>query len=423
MVVDGSIRTAPRPVPGAAVHPSPHRALVYCHDLFGLGNVSRMLSFCRRLQERRPALQILFVTGSGALRGFALPARFEYIKLPEIFRTEAGEVRPRTLERPTVDVARLRARLIAEAADAFDPDLVLIDKKPLGALDELAPALGLLARRGRARNVLVLRDILDSPARTRRELADGRFADAVAAHIDRVLVLGERSLFDVAAAYGLSGAVADRLRYCGYLEPAEPPVAAGPQGGALAALGLSPSRPTVLVTVGGGEDGGALVDLALAAAMGPLRAKQMALVCGPKLPTAARMTAQAAQAARPGLRVLPETEAMLSLMRAADAVVSMAGYNTVCEVMASGTPAVLAPRAHPSEEQATRAALLASWGLATVLGPDAGPDCFAAAVRAALAGPRATAPRFFHPKGSAARIDAALADLFPPSPETLACPA
>lgn len=423
MLFENQKRAEP-PIYGGNSAPSkPVRALVYCHDLFGLGNVSRMLSFCRRLQEARPSLQILFVTGSGALRGFLLPECFEYIKLPEICRTEDGKIRPRSLDLPTADVAQLRARMIADAASAFDPDLVLIDKKPLGALDELEPTLTMLERRGRARRVLVLRDILDSPERTRHELADGRFAAAVAAHTDRVLVLGEQSVFDVAAAYDLPDEVAGRVRYCGYLEPAELISTTGTAGCALYTMGLSPSRPTILVTVGGGEDGGPLFDLAVAAALGPLRAKQMALVCGPKLPAVQRATALAAQAARPGLRVLPETGSMLSLMRAADVVVSMAGYNSVCEVMASGTPAVLVPRSRPSEEQTTRARLLAKLGLATVLPLDAGPDGFATAVRSALRRPNATAESFFHPPGAGVRIESALADLFPANPEDIPCPA
>ncbi|MDH4393309.1 MAG: hypothetical protein QE285_18030, partial [Aquabacterium sp.] len=236
-------------------------------------------------------MHILFVTGSGALHGFALPDRFEYIKLPEMCRTEDGEIRPRTLDLPVAHVARLRSRLIAEAASAFDPDLVFIDKKPLGAMDELALTLDTLAQRGRARRVLVLRDILDSPERTRRELASGRFAASVEAYTELVLVLGEQSVFDVAEAYGLPRAIEARLRYCGYLEPHWPARAPG-QACALATLGLSSSRPTVLVTVGGGEDGGPLLDMALAAALGPLRSKQMLLVCGPKLP-AARQAASA----------------------------------------------------------------------------------------------------------------------------------
>ena len=51
----------------------------------------------------------------------------------------------------------------------------------------------------------------------------------------------------------------------------------------------------------------------------------------------------------------------------AHAVVSMAGYNTCAELLASDTPAVLLPRTRPRREQFIRAQRLRSLGLAECL--------------------------------------------------------
>jgi predicted glycosyltransferase len=54
-----------------------------------------------------------------------------------------------------------------------------------------------------------------------------------------------------------------------------------------------------------------------------------------------------------------------------DLVVSMAGYNTVCELLSSGCNAILVPRAEPVKEQLIRARLLAAEGLFDLVEPDA----------------------------------------------------
>ena len=46
---------------------------------------------------------------------------------------------------------------------SFDPDVVIVDKEPVGLRGELKPSLDILRRRG-ARIVLGLRDVLDEPA-------------------------------------------------------------------------------------------------------------------------------------------------------------------------------------------------------------------------------------------------------------------
>ena len=53
---------------------------------------------------------------------------------------------------------------------------------------------------------------------------------------------------------------------------------------------------------------------------------------------------------------------MESLIGAADAVVSMGGYNTVCEIISQKKPLLILPRTVPREEQAIRARVLSREG-------------------------------------------------------------
>ena len=61
---------------------------------------------------------------------------------------------------------------------------------------------------------------------------------------------------------------------------------------------------------------------------------------------------------------------MISYLAAADLVVSMAGYNTVCELLSLGKRALLIPRIQVRVEQRLRAEALAARGLAHLLLPD-----------------------------------------------------
>ena len=70
----------------------------------------------------------------------------------------------------------------------------------------------------------------------------------------------------------------------------------------------------------------------------------------------------------------------------ADVVVSMAGYNTVCELLTAGVRAVLVPRAEPVQEQLIRARRLAAAGHFRAMEPsELTPARLIAATRAALA--------------------------------------
>src|SRR5207302_644021 len=79
---------------------------------------------------------------------------------------------------------------------------------------------------------------------------------------------------------------------------------------------------------------------------------------------------------------------------AADAIVSMGGYNSVCEALSVSRPLVIVPRATHKVEQQIRAETLAAHGLARWVHPtDAGPETLAAALGWALDQDRETHAR------------------------------
>src|SRR4029077_13532754 len=117
------------------------KMLVYSHDTFGLGNIRRMLAICEHLAGVLPDLSILLVTRSPLIQSFRLPPRLDYIKLPCLTRTDREDYSSRYLDLDLDLTIRLRSKLILSAVDAFRPEVLLVDKKPLGIKNELRPAL------------------------------------------------------------------------------------------------------------------------------------------------------------------------------------------------------------------------------------------------------------------------------------------
>jgi len=73
---------------------------------------------------------------------------------------------------------------------------------------------------------------------------------------------------------------------------------------------------------------------------------------------------------RPGRRVVSFVSEPTRLLRSADHVVAMGGYNTVCEVLSFSKPALIVPRVKPRREQLIRAERLQALGLLEVLRPE-----------------------------------------------------
>lgn len=347
------------------------RILVYSHDTYGLGNIRRMLEISRYLVDHDPNVSVLLVSGSPMVHAFRIPARIDYVKLPCLTRTRSGSYAVKFLDMGYEDILRMRRNLLLNAFVDFDPDLLLVDKKPLGISDELGPTLELAKRRGhRARTALVLRDVLDSPKATIETWRKNRYHEVVESYYDSVLVLGTPTVFDTGAEYEFPSATRSRVRYCGYLgrEPGR-----GFREQRRRELGVADDERLVLVTVGGGDDGDRVLQCYLDGWHHSPQLREQGvrslLVCGSEMNEVHRR--QIFSASNDRSVIVRDFEGdMMTCISAADVVVSMGGYNTICEILTSRKPAVVVPRARPVAEQWIRAQRMAAQGLFQTIHPD-----------------------------------------------------
>jgi predicted glycosyltransferase len=332
---------------------------MYSQDGWGLGHLRRSLNIAGEVRREDPECDVLILADSPAVSITGSRPGIELMKLPTIIKTGSNGWRNAALSMPVRTVIELRAGLMLQALIGFQPDAVLIDHMPVGALGELKPLLDHAAREpGRTKLFLGLRDIIDRPTVVRRAWSDLGAYDYVSLY-DAVLVYGSRSVYDASAAYDLDPS-AREVDYCGYVSPRPAPAAPAPGG-----------APYVLMLGGGGGDAFPLASAfveALATLNGEL-GMDAVMLTGPNMAAADReiLLARAPSTVRVGGSYDDATE----WIRGASAVVTMAGYNSLCEVLRWRKKALVVPRPGPSAEQQMRSWLFSQRKLIRLLAPEA----------------------------------------------------
>jgi predicted glycosyltransferase len=369
------------------------RVLFYSHDGTGLGHLRITLGVATAYAQQRPRDSLLLLTGSLHTGSFELPANLDYVKIPAMPKRDLYASLPPTegYTGSHNSTIRFRSALALATVQAFDPHLVVVDHAPAGLFRELALALEWLRdRQPRPRLALLMRDITFGPEQTRTIWRNEEVYPLLDQVYDRILVYGDREVFDPIAAYAMSEAAAARTRFCGFLVPSPPRRSPSEVRHDVGANAL----PLVVVSAGGGADGGPLLRAyleGLGDRSGP--PVHSYVVTGPLLPDGERRELAALAQRIPNIRIVDFDPDFASSVRAADAVVSMGGYNSLAEAAYFGKRPVVAPRVPGPEEQLLRAEGFARLGLATVIPPDAlTPVALWAAIDAELARTATVAP-------------------------------
>jgi predicted glycosyltransferase len=316
------------------------KILIHVQHLLGTGHTRRMAAIAKELAARGH---------DTTLASGGLPLRLDMggARLAQLPACRAADSSFKTLldanGREIDDVWRAaRAAATRELFDTLAPDLLLIELYPLGrsALRfELEP---LVARAKAIPKLVSIRDVPQRPAETKVGKRIAALADFAA-----VLVHGEAGFLPATNVFPELAALGARLIHTGYvaIEGAPP---RDPDSG----------RDEILVSVGGGAAGKALLAAALALA---------ARRAGPSERWRVLAGESGALPDSPSPYVIveanrPDFPAILGRARAS---ISQAGYNTCVDLLRARVPAVLVPFAEGKErEQTIRAEAFAAHGLA-----------------------------------------------------------
>ena len=341
------------------------RFLMYSHDGLGFGHARRNLAIATALTVASSRASVLLATSADEIHSLGVPPRVDVVKLPGLRKVANEQYTGRRLRIGGTGVISVRNSLLQATVESFRPSVLLVDKHPLGARGELAPAIATIRGAG-GRTVLGFRDILDDPEQVRAEWRQAGIPAAILEHYDRVLVYGHPAVLDPAKEYGLPAAVASRTRFTGYVcNP--PPIDQMTRDAFPLALVKSDDRPTVLATAGGGEDGFAILEAFIEAAAG---ADWRAIVVAGSQSSPEKRQQLRESAERAGVTYHTFVRGLDAWFVAVDCLVCMGGYNTIAEALSRGTPTVCVPRIVPRTEQLIRAEAFSRLGLMRYVHPD-----------------------------------------------------
>lgn len=357
--VDGGGRVASIPV---------KKILMYSHDTFGLGHIRRTLAIARAL--RKVPATVLILTGSPLVGRFKIPRRVDFVRVPGMIKVTNEEYLPLSMKLEATEVLEIRKSIILGTAKAFRPDFFIVDKAPLGLKREVVDTLHWLrdAHPG-CTTILGLRDIMDGAQATIEEWENKGIYKAMEALYDEIWVYGVQSFYDPVKEYRIPQELVSKITYTGYI-PRQVPSPLDVQA-LRRELGVGAGGKVVLMTAGGGGDGYPVVNTFLKAFEEnmPPPYVRVVVVTGPFLsPTRYKEVERRCQSL--GFHLFRFHRFMERLIGASDVIVSMGGYNTVCEIISQRKPFLIIPRTVPREEQLIRAEVLWRRGFCEYLPPE-----------------------------------------------------
>ena len=329
-----------------------YNILMYSHDTYGLGHIRRTMAIASHL--RSLSTNILILTGSPIAGRYSLPENVDFVRIPGMIKKTNDEYHSLSIRINADHALNIRKSIISATAKSFQPDLFIVDKEPLGLKREVLPVLRWFKRyHPKTRTVLGLRDIMDDRETVCRDWQHKKVYRYLDELYSEIWVYGRQDIYDAAAEYDIPANVQQKMFFTGYLprKVATDKVRKKTRK----KFSVQPKDRLIVVTAGGGGDGFKMMDTYInmyeTCAVPDIKS---ILITGPFMPKEQRR--HLATRAKPfQVKILPVFPRLEEMFGAADLVVSMGGYNTICEILCQETPSLIIPRETPRKEQLLRA--------------------------------------------------------------------
>jgi len=335
------------------------RVLIYSHDSFGLGHLRRCRTIAHALVEQYKSLSVLIITGSPIIGSFDFRARVDFVRIPGVIKLHSGEYTSLALHIDLQQTLDLREAIIRSTALSFMPDVFLVDKEPTGLQGEVVSTLQLLKNNGCV-NILGLRDVMDDPDSLKHEWDRKNAVAVIEECYEKIWVYGPRQMGSPVSSIEFSDAAMRKIQFTGYLRRHAPTLRKQPEP-------VDTGQAFILVTPGGGGDGAELVDWVLRAYENFTLPFRAIIVLGPFMAAEEQVEFSRRAELLPLVETLTFDNNIELLIRDAEGVVAMCGYNTFCEILSFDKKAVVVPRYTPRAEQLVRAEKAEKLGLVKVL--------------------------------------------------------
>lgn len=335
--------------------------LMYSHDTYGLGHIRRSMAIANHLCDYNT--NVLILTGSPIAGRFPFQEQVDFVRIPGMIKKTNGDYQSLSIRIDQDQALSIRTNIILATARTFRPNLFIVDKEPHGLKREVLPTLEWLKENSpQTKAILGLRDILDDEEVICQDWREKEIYKSLANLYDEIWVYGDRNIYDPVEKYRFPAEIHEKVVFTGYIPRAR--LSSDKRKKIRKQYRIMEDDIFILVTTGGGGDGGEVIDHFIDMHHyfpTSLPFKSM-IVSGPFMPKARREQTRI-RAKIHGIKFIPFHPHMEDLMKAADLVISMGGYNTICEILTHGTPALIIPRETPRKEQLIRAKCLNSLNL------------------------------------------------------------
>ncbi len=362
------------------------RIMFYCQHVLGMGHLVRSTEVVRALAQD---FSVLFVTGGEIPAGFQIPEGVQLLELPSL-KSDAEFLDLQSCDSTcnVEQVKTMRRDLLLRTFDDFQPDVLVTELFPFGRKQfssELLPVLERAHDPGRLGKTLVvcsLRDIL--VAKKAQAEYEERVCNTVNTFYDLVLVHADSRFQRLDETFLRVQDLMCPVAYTGYV------VQENPAEGIRETLPPQTARPTIVISNGSGQapSGHLLLEAALGAAalLEDRIPHQFQIFAGPFIPEKAYQRLEALAAEARNVSLTKYTPHLPEYLERADLSISMAGYNTIMDILSSGVRALVFPfTGGGNQEQTIRAQKMAEKGVLTVLEQhQLEPEHLAAAIQKSL---------------------------------------
>jgi predicted glycosyltransferase len=341
--------------------PPAYNILMYSHDTYGLGHIRRTMAIANHLRDANT--NVLILTGSPIAGRFQFPQHVDFVRIPGMIKKTNDDYQSLSIRIDQEKALSIRTNIILATAKTFQPHLFIVDKEPLGLKREVLPTLEWLKKESPSTmTVLGLRDVLDESVVIQNDWREKNVYSYLEQLYDEIWVYGNRNIYDPVEMYKIPETIHNRVKFTGYIP--RKTLSPATKASVRKRYRIMDDDKFVLVTTGGGGDGLEVIDqyLAMHDYFPTSLPFKSIIITGPFMPKKVR-EAFKERANKYGIKTLPFHPRMEELMAAADLVISMGGYNTICEILTQQTPALIIPRETPRKEQLIRARRLKAKGL------------------------------------------------------------
>jgi predicted glycosyltransferase len=340
------------------------KVLFYCQHVLGIGHLVRSAEIARALSRGD---EVTSVSGGAPVDGFPFPRGVKLVQLPALQTGEEfGALEDCGSGYTVEEVQDLRVQRLLSLFDELRPDALVIELFPFGRKRFAFELIPLLERaRSRSEETLVacsLRDILVEKSDTAKH--EERVSRIVNSYFDLILIHGDPAFQELDETFHRVGDLHCEIQYTGLVQQEEP---------ALTAVSTQfDTVPTIVASIGSGRyrHGQVLLESVIQAAalLGEKIPHRFRVFAGPLIPH--EVYAALEQMARQARNVEIEKYSphFIEHLKRADLSISMGGYNTIMNILATGVRSLVYPyTANDDLEQQIRARKLASLGVVELL--------------------------------------------------------